>query len=275
MALAEVIKYDPVPGVLAWRYPNTALGTWSQLIVSEAQEAVLVCNGRVADLFGAGHHSLTTDHVPVLQRLVSLPFGGRSPFSAEVWFINRADCLDIKWGTGTPMQVQDVQYGVFVPVRAFGSCGIRIVDSRRFLMKLASGAAVFHKETLAAYFRGHFAAQVKAAAVSYLMEKQVSVLELNAHLEELAQAARNKLEEDFAEYGMEIVSFYVSDISLPEEDASVAQLKAALAKRAEQKILGQSVCPACGARWALGQQYCGACGTKLDANSGEGAQYDQ
>lgn len=274
MALAEVIRYDPVPGVLAWKYPNIALGTWSQLIVGETQEAVLVCNGRVADLFGPGHHTLTTDHIPILQRLVNLPFGGRSPFSAEVWFVSKTDCLDIKWGTGTPMQVRDPQYGIFVPVRAFGSCGVRITDSRRFLMKLASAAAVFHKDTLAAWFRGHFAARVKETTAAFLAGKGISALELNTHLKELSRAACEQLEEDFAEYGLEIVSFIVSDISVPEEDASVVQLKAALAKRAEREILGgqtggNMVCPVCGAARVSRQKYCGACGTKLEGAENE------
>ena len=273
MALVDVIKYDSVPDVLVWKYPNTSLGTWSQLTVGESQEAILVCNGRVADVFGAGHHTLTTDNIPLLQRLVNLPFGGRSPFSAEVWFVSKADCLDIKWGTGLPMQIRDPQYGIFVPVRAFGSCGIRIVDSRRFLMKLASGSAVFHRDMLISYFRGHFAARIKDAIVSYLAANQISVLDLNARLREVMQISRDQLEEDFAAYGMEFVNFFVNDISVPEEDASVMQLKAALAKRAEQQILGQNVCPACGAWWALTQQHCGACGAKLGVCGGEGAQY--
>ena len=268
MALADVIRYDPIPGVLVWKYPNTALGTWSQLIVGETQEAVLVCNGRVADLFGPGRYTLTTDNIPVLNRLVNLPFGGKSPFSAEVWFVSKTDCPDIKWGTGTPMQVSDPRYGIYVPVRAFGTCGIRVTDTRRFLMKLAGAVSAYNKEALSSCFRDHFASRVKDATVSLLAQKACSVLELNVHLTELARIAQKQLETDFAEYGLEILHFIVSDVSVPEEDPSVVRLKAALATRAEQEILGQTVgkraCPACGTQFTPGQRFCGACGTQLD-----------
>lgn len=236
MALIDVLKYDPAPGVLAWKHTNTALGTWSQLIVGESQEAILVCNGRVADIFGPGRYTLTTDNIPILRGLVNLPFGGRSPFSAEVWFLNKVDCLDLKWGTMTPIQIQDPLYKIFVPVRAFGTCGVRVADSRRFLTKLVGSASPMNKDMITAYFRGHFAARVKEVIIGCCAE--VSVLEINRHLSELSADACKLLAEDMAEYGMEIVNFFVNDVSVPEEDDSVIRLKAALAKRAEMEILG-------------------------------------
>ncbi|MDE8209606.1 SPFH domain-containing protein, partial [Erysipelothrix rhusiopathiae] len=42
-------------------------------------------------------------------------FGKKSPFKAEVWFVNKAHTLDIKWGTTSPIQIQDPKYGIYVP----------------------------------------------------------------------------------------------------------------------------------------------------------------
>lgn len=105
MALVDVVKYDGTPNVFAWKYPNSELGTWTQLIVNETQEAVLYKGGQSLDLFGPGRHTLSTANIPLLNKLINLPFGGKSPFSAEVWYVNKVNALDIKWGTPTPIQL--------------------------------------------------------------------------------------------------------------------------------------------------------------------------
>ena len=69
---------------------------------------------------------METANIPLLNKVINLPFGGRSPFTAEVWFVNKLYSLDVKWGTPTPIQIQDPKYGVFVPVRANGRFGIQI-----------------------------------------------------------------------------------------------------------------------------------------------------
>jgi len=238
MAIVDVLKFNSDASVLAWKYPNPELATWSQLIVNEAQEAVLIRNGQIADVFGPGRYTLSTDNIPVLQKLINLPFGRKSPFSAEVWFINRAFSLDIKWGTATPIQVQDPKYGVFVPMRAFGQFGIQIEDSRRFLTKLVGTMPFFNSHTLTDYFKGLYITRVKDRLSSCLVRSKISILEINAHLDEISDELAQQLREELAEYGIRVASFYVNDISVPENDPAVKQLKAALAKRAEMDILG-------------------------------------
>lgn len=119
MAIVEVIKYNGGPNVFAWKYPSEELGTWTQLIVSEAQEAILFKSGKALDVFGSGRHTLDTANIPILNKIINLPFGGRSPFTAEVWYVNKIHSLDIKWGTSSPIQIQDPKYSVFIPVRSF------------------------------------------------------------------------------------------------------------------------------------------------------------
>lgn len=238
MAIAEVLKFDSTADIFAWKYPNSELATWSQLIVNESQEAMLVKNGQVADVFGPGKYVLSTDNIPVLQKIINIPFGRKSPFSAEVWFINKAFSLDIKWGTASPIQIQDPKYNLFVPVRAFGQFGIKISDSKRFLIKLVGTMKFFNKNTLTDYFKGLYITRVKDSVSSSLINAKISVLEINAHLNELSDSLKNQLSSELEEYGIELVSFYVNDINVPENDPAVMQLKAALAKRAEMDIIG-------------------------------------
>lgn len=238
MAIVDVIKFNSDPSVFAWKYPNSELATWTQLIVSESQEAVLMKNGQIADVFGPGHHKLSTDNIPVLQKIINIPFGGKSPFSAEIWFINRAFALDIKWGTSSPIQIQDPKYGVFVPLRAFGQFGLQIEDSRKFLIKLVGTMPFFNTNTMTEYFKGLYITRVKDRLSSCLVSSKISILEMNAHLDEISAALREQLQNEFAEFGIKVHSFYVNDINVPENDPAVKQLKAALAKRAEMDILG-------------------------------------
>lgn len=238
MAAAEVIKYSGSPDVLAWKYPSDELGTWTQLIVSESQEAILFKGGKALDIFESGTYTLDADNVPVLSKLINLPFGGRTPFTAEVWFINKANSLDIKWGTATPIQLQDPKYSVFIPVRAFGQFGIRIEDAKQFLVKLVGTLPMFDKENIVRYFRGLYLTKVKDAVSSYLINKQISIMEINAYIEELSMHLQEKIEPTLTEYGIKLVNFYVNDISVPEDDSAVIKLKDALARKAEMEIIG-------------------------------------
>lgn len=238
MALFEVIKYDGNPNVFAWKYPNEELGTWSQLIVNESQEAVLLKGGKALDVFHSGRYTLNTENIPILNNLINLPFGGRSPFTAEVWYINKIHSLDIKWGTTSPIQLQDPKYSVFVPVRAFGQFGIKVENSVQFLEKLIGTLPEFDKTNLVNYFRGLYLTKVKDVISSYLINKQISIMEINAYIDELSTFLKEKMQPVLEEYGISLVNFYVNDISVPEDDTAVKKLKDALAKKAEMDIIG-------------------------------------
>ncbi|HWQ59502.1 MAG TPA: SPFH domain-containing protein [Clostridia bacterium] len=238
MAVIDRIKYNGTPDVFAWKFPSEELGTWTQLIVNESQEAVLYKGGRALDVFASGRYTLDTPNIPILNSIINLPFGGRSPFTAEVWYVNKAHVLDIKWGTSTPIQLRDAKYGVFLPVRAHGQFGVKIEDARKFLVKLVGTLPVFDKANLLQYFRGLYMTKVKDTLSSYLIDKQVSVLEINAYIDKLSNFMRERIMPTLAEYGIQLVSFYVSDISIPEDDTAVKTLKDALAKRAQMDIVG-------------------------------------
>ena len=249
MAVVDVVKSDAgavgskmrMPAdAFAWKYPNDELGTWTQVIVNEAQEAVLYKGGQALDVFGPGRHTLSTGNIPVLNGIVKLPFGGRSPFSAEVWYINKTHSLDIKWGTPTPIQLQDPKYKVFLPVRSFGQFGIQIGESKKFLTKLVGTMPVFDKENVLKFFRGLYLTKVKDSISSYLIKREISALEINAYLDELSGHLKEKIMPMLDEYGINLLNFFINDINVPEEDPAVIKLKEALAKRAEMDIVGYS-----------------------------------
>ncbi|ULQ59185.1 SPFH domain-containing protein [Brucepastera parasyntrophica] len=238
MAIVDVVKYNGPADTFVWKYPSVDLGTWTQLIVNESQEAVFFKGGRALDVFGPGRHTLDTANLPLLNKIINLPFGGKSPFTAEIWYINKLNVLDIKWGTPTPIQIQDPKYKVMVPVRSFGHFGIRIENSKQFMVKLVGTMPAFKQQDIVNHFRGLYITKVKDSISGYLVHKNVSILEINAYLVELSNYIKQKIEPFFAEYGIQVVNFYVNDINVPEDDEAVKTLKKALAKRAEMDIIG-------------------------------------
>lgn len=235
----EVISWRFAPNVIACRFPETDFTTLSRLIVAESQEALVQIGGRFEGPFSAGTYTLNTENFPFLEKFVNAQFaGGKSPFQAEVYFVQKAYALDLKWGTPTAIQVRDPLYKIMIPVRAFGQYGMTIKNSRKFLTKFAGTLPAFTKSTLSEHFRGMLVMEVKTLIGQYIAQKSVSVLDIVAHQSELADAVSQKLAEVFDEFGVGLSRFAIASISTDEEDPAVIKLRDALAQRAEMDIVG-------------------------------------
>lgn len=237
MSIIDVVKWDASPNVLAWKYPSSELSTWTQLIVSESQEAILLKEGQFVGPFAPGRHTLSSENYPILATIYKIPFG-RSPFTAEVWFVQKVYTLDVKWGTVTPIQIEDPKYNLMLPVSAFGQYGLQIENSRMFLSKLVGTLPAFTVKTIQSHFKGIIMTLVKDTIAKYLLEKHVSILQISARLSELSGYIEGVLVEMLAEYGVKVCNFCVESVSTDDSDPAVARLKRALAERAEMNIIG-------------------------------------
>ena len=238
MATIDLVKWESTPGILAYKYPSQELATWTQLIVNESQEAFVVLGGVYDGPFGAGRHALETQNLPGVRSRLGLPFGGRSPFSAEVWFVNRLVKLDVTWGTPDPILLQDPKFGLVVPVRAFGQYGLEISDSKRFLLKIVGAQPSFGVERLKEYLAGILTVRIKQAIASAIIEREISVLETSLHLESISHDIGVSVNEAVSEYGLRISQFSVRSINVPENDAAVQKLQEAFGDKAKYFILG-------------------------------------
>ncbi len=238
MAIVDVVKWNGAPGVFARKFPREDLGTWSQLIVNETQEAVLVKEGRMMGPFKPGRYTLDTKNIPLLSSFLGLATGGRTPFTAEVWFVNRTSKLDVKWGTQSPIQIRDPLYSVMLPVMARGQFGITIDDSKRFLKRLVGTLPDFSEPALKSYFRGVVLTTSKTTIAETMLRRKVSLLEIAAELSELSTAIEASINGRFAEFGIKLSMFQLMSIETDLNDSSVVKLRDALAKKAEFNILG-------------------------------------
>ena len=183
MALMQIVEWDPgldPTDIFAWRYVDpknpersNALGNWTQLVVQESQEAILFRDGQALDLFGPGRHTLSTDNIPLLRHLINLPTGGETPFKAHVWFVNKLNILDVKWGTLSPLLLRDPEYQIPIPVRAYGQFGVRIRDSRKFLLKLVGTRTRLTQDELIDSFRGLLLSRIGDMVASYITQRKI------------------------------------------------------------------------------------------------------
>lgn len=272
MAIIDRVKWDGSPDVFAWKYPSESLTNGTVLIVNESQEAYVVSGGVYDGPFGPGRHTLVNENIPLISKLYKLPYGGQAPFTAEVWYINRAVNLDIKWGTPDPIQLQDPRFGIMVPVRAFGQYGVEVVDGKRFLLKLVGTLKSFNRTELADYLRGFLVLNIKNEIARIIVQMNISVLEVSTKLLEVSQEMQSRMDAHVGEYGFAFKEFNVHSINVPEDDLAVRTLKSALAKRAEMGIIGYNYQQERGfdiLQTAAGNE--GAAGTVMGAGIGLGA----
>ncbi len=238
MKIFDVIKYEGGNNVFVWKFPGEDFNTLSQLIVHESQEAIFFKDGRALDLFGTGKYTLHSQNIPLIRRLVNLPFNGESPFHCEVYFINKVVSMDILWGTSSPVPIQDALYKIILPVRANGQFGIRVKDSKKLLVQLVGTIDQFDQQTVKRYFKGILLTNIKDYIATQFVQKQISFLEIHSHLKEISSGIQEQLAQEFLTYGIELVHFNVNEITPPDDDPSYAQLKNALAKKAEMSVMG-------------------------------------
>lgn len=237
--IAKIIKYEGPNNVLVWKHPIEDFNTTSQLIVHESQEAILFKNGQALDLFGPGKHTLTTENIPLLRKIINIPTNGDTAFHCEVYFINKVDILDVYWGTAQPIPIQDPIYNIILPVRANGQFALRVNNSRQLLIKLVGTTYGMTKDKIAELFRGMLLAKVKNLIADRMTASRISFLEIHSHLNEISENIQQQVTPSYEEYGMEIVNFFVNSISVPNDDPGYVRLRNALAVSKEKELLAR------------------------------------
>jgi len=213
-----VIKFEGPQDALVWKYPVEDFNTASQLIVDETHEALLVVNGNAADLFGPGRRTLSVANIPLLRELIEIPTGGESPFPCKVFFVNRVHQMDLLWGTQGPITLEDPLYDIFMHVMANGSLSLSVDNTRKFLLKMVGFRDKFSSTELVSKFRGIISSHVKDCISKIMINGMLSYFMMNAHLFELSEVIKERLDVVFEEYGIKIRFFNIETIAVPEAD---------------------------------------------------------
>lgn len=239
MDVVDIIKWESNPQEVVHKFESDNLRLGSQLVVYPGQTAFFVKGGKICDEFICGTYTVKSENIPLLEKLINIPFKNETPFKADVWFVNQIELLDCKWGTQTPLQIEDPKYEVIVPIRAYGQYGFKISEPRVFLERLVGNMPSFVTNKITDYFRGVIMSKLTKIVYDKLKEDGVSVLNINSNVEELAQYAKENLAGVFKQYGLEMSLFNIISISVNESDPSFVRLKQAKDAAAEIKIIGR------------------------------------
>src|SRR4051794_11212458 len=215
MAILDVIEFlDPTGQQIVHRVPEGGSGEFrlgSQLIVRESQVAVFFRDGKALDILGPGRHTLSTANIPILTNILSIPFGGTSPFRAEVVFVNMADLLDMKWGTMEPVLFRDSEFGM-VRLRAFGTYAMAMADPQLFVNKIVGTQGMYDTSQIRDYLRNIIVSRF-ADVMGSVMK---TLLDLAAQYNTVGSALRASVQEDFGNLGLNLKALYVTSITPPD-----------------------------------------------------------
>src|SRR5690606_13688078 len=206
MAIIDLIEFpNEGTGDIVRRVPEVGSGEFrlgSQLVVRESQRAVFFRDGKALDVFGPGRHTLSTNNIPLLTGLIGLPFGGRSPFTAEVYFVSMREFTDMKWGSAQPIVFRDTELGM-IRLRAFGTYSMRVSDPQLLVSQVVGARGSYTTASIEDFLRSVIIQEF----TDILADVQTSILDLASMAKEVGDATRAALADDFKRYGFDLTSF--------------------------------------------------------------------
>jgi len=212
----EVLEYPgEIADEIAHRIPETGsaeIKFGAQCIVRDYQCAVFFSAGKGGDLLPGGRHTLSTKNIPILTNLLALPWGFKSPFRCEVYFVTLKTFTDMRWGTTDPVAFRDKEFGL-VRLRAHGTYTFRVAEPALFINRIVAGDNSFTT--------GEIQEQLRSVVVSrlndFLGENLTSILDLPGRYKTMGDELGRHVGEEFRKFGLELLQFYVQSVTPPEE----------------------------------------------------------
>jgi len=213
--LENIEWFDETGQELVHRLPEKGSGEikWgAQLTVRESQAGVMFYKGKACDAFGPGRHTLKTGNLPLLTKILAVPWRGNSPLRAEIYMVNMKHFTNLKWGTMSPVAFRDSELGL-IRLRAHGVFNIQIVQPVLFINSLVGTMGRFTTEAIANYLKEVIVSRFN----DYLGEVLDSILDLPGRFDELSLHLQKRLIGDFSHFGLQLSQLYITSITPPEE----------------------------------------------------------
>ena len=226
----DVIQWtEPEDGILAYRYPmeDMEIQNGGKLTVRDSQMAVFVNEGRIADVFGPGLYTLSTQTLPILTYIMNWDKAFKSPFKSDVYYFSTRLQTNQRWGTATPITIRDKEFGA-IRMRGYGIYTYKIADPKVFYQKLSGTRDIYRVADLEGQLRNTIVARM----TDTFAQSSVPFLDMAANQQELGQKIADNLKPSFADLGISLEAFVMENISLPDE------LQKMLDQRISMNMLG-------------------------------------
>lgn len=213
--LLKAIEWtDSSKDTILYKYPMDGrhIQYGSKLTVRESQVAIFMNKGQIADIFTPGMYTLKASNIPILTQLLALPYGFKSPFYADVFFINTKQFTNQKWGTTSPITMRDKEFGT-IRLRGYGSYAFKVTEPEIFLKELSGTNSSYTTEDIASLLRSHLVSCISDT----IAESKISALDLSANLNEFSNVALEGAQKDFANLGLNLTKLVIENLSFPEE----------------------------------------------------------
>lgn len=220
---------------LAWREPQAGSGDWrmgSQVIVGESQAAVFVRGGQALDILGPGRHTLSTANLPILSSVIGLATSGRTPFTADLYFVNLKDLPQVGWGTNPPIVLETPGYGRGVALLiTHGIIDIGVDDPMLFVKQYAVGKPALYLKDIKERIQSMLLSEI---GVLISNSGAASIMDANKLLGDLEGAALAMLNDKFEALGMRIKAFEAKPFTA--KNASMEEISNYVSEEALERI---------------------------------------
>jgi len=218
----DVVEYpSEMTDEIVHRFPETGvadLRLGSQVIVRESQNVVFFRDGKALDVLGPGRHTITTANIPLLVNLIGIPFGNRTPFTAEVYYVSMREFPDRKWGTPQPIIVRNAGVGLGIALlQGFGTYSFQVSDPQQFVTQLVGAQGAYRMSDIETRLRTMLLSKLQDVLGE--TTTQSNVLDLIGLTEELGAAIRAKAQDDFLALGLLLKSFYIGNLKPSDKSA--------------------------------------------------------
>lgn len=214
--LLKVIEWkDDSKDTIVYRFPvedRYAIMNGSTLVVRESQVAMFIYKGKIADVFEPGTYKLSSENIPFISKMLSLPTAFELPVQAEVYFVNTKQFTGQKWGTQNPIAMRDKDFGM-VRLRGYGIYSFRVVDAKVFMKEMFGTNNIYKTSDISEQIRP----MVIQSITDTIAESKISLLDLAANYKEFGKSVVDGSTEEFSQYGLKLEKLVVENLSLPEE----------------------------------------------------------
>jgi membrane protease subunit (stomatin/prohibitin family) len=212
--LPKVIEWtDDSKDIMVYRYPmdGREIMKGSQLTVRESQTAVVVDQGKIADIFAAGRFKLDSANLPILTKLRSWKYGFDSPFKVDIYFVNTKQFIGQKWGTVNPIAMRDSDFGM-IRIRGFGTYSFRVSNAELFLKEVFGTNSKYKTEDVNEYLKS----MIISVATDTIVGSKISALDLAGNIRGFNELVKNQLQEKFSGLGLLLTNMVIENLSFPE-----------------------------------------------------------